>query len=221
MATDNQRLYADPSVVHAWVQGWTIARETAAPVSVAGGYRVDVGWSQQRARYVFAACSEAMRRCAESIVEPWVLLKVCDRPEHARTLLPPRWTIERVGYMLTCSRPMAVRSRSVPGEYSLASNEDAAVPIVRILTTQGQVAAIGRVAVAGNFAIYDRIETHADHRRRGLASAVMAELERAAMVRGATRGVLVGTADGRALYESLGWELHSLYTTAVIREACD
>jgi hypothetical protein len=29
--------------------------------------------------------------------------------------------------------------------------------------------------------------------------------------------VLVATADGRALYTTLGWQMHSLYTTAIVR----
>jgi hypothetical protein len=44
----------------------------------------------------------------------------------------------------------------------------------------------------------------------------MKALEAIARKAGATQGVLVATSDGRALYEALGWQLHSLYTTAVI-----
>lgn len=46
----------------------------------------------------------------------------------------------------------------------------------------------------------------------------MMKLEAIGREKGAVRGVLVATPDGRALYESLGWELHSPYTTAVIPE---
>jgi GNAT superfamily N-acetyltransferase len=86
----------------------------------------------------------------------------------------------------------------------------------QVLTANGDVASIGRVAFTGEFAIYDRIETRKDHRRRGLATVVMHTLQRIAFARSRARGVLVATADGRALYEGLGWHLHSLYTTVGI-----
>jgi GNAT superfamily N-acetyltransferase len=88
--------------------------------------------------------------------------------------------------------------------------------VVRALAQSGELAAIGRIVRIGEFAIFDRIETDATHRRRGLGRAVMKKLEMIAREGGATRGVLVATADGRSLYESMGWELHSLYATATI-----
>src|SRR3546814_2967867 len=60
---------------------------------------------------------------------------------------------------------------------------------------------ICRVVVVDGFAIYDRIETRPEHRGRGLARAVMMKLEAIGREKGAVRGVLVATPDGRALYE--------------------
>ncbi|HKX89506.1 MAG TPA: GNAT family N-acetyltransferase, partial [Sphingopyxis sp.] len=51
--------------------------------------------------------------------------------------------------------------------------------------------------------------TEAQFARRGLGSAIMAELGRLAAHRGATTRLLVATADGKALYERLGWSLRS------------
>ena len=45
--------------------------------------------------------------------------------------------------------------------------------------------------------------------RRGLGSAIMAELDRRALGRGVTECLLVATSDGKALYERLGWTLRS------------
>lgn len=44
---------ADPHIVATWVKGWTLARETAPPRPYRDGFWVDVGWPQQKARYVF------------------------------------------------------------------------------------------------------------------------------------------------------------------------
>src|SRR3546814_7066017 len=87
-----------------------------------------------------------------------------------------------------------------------------AISGVRAFDPAGNEATIGRVVVVDGFAIYDRIETRPEHRGRGLARAVMMKLEAIGREKGAVRGVLVATPDGRALYEGLGWELHSPYT---------
>jgi GNAT superfamily N-acetyltransferase len=210
---------ADPRVVKAWITGWALARETAPPVPDSGGFSVDVGWPRQRVRYVFPALDEGMRRIAERVSEPWILLKVCAPPDAVRACLPPRWMIERLGYMMTrdASAPPH-RAPRVDG-YTLELDATGPVSIATVLDARGDVAAGGRLAQVGEFAIYDRIHTHADHRRRGLGRAVMTALEAAARSHGAVRGVLVATAEGRALYEALGWRLHSLYTTAVIPAA--
>ena len=49
------------------------------------------------------------------------------------------------------------------------------------------------------------IETAAQHRRRGLGGLMMTLLAEAAVDLGATRGLLMASTQGRALYTSLGW----------------
>lgn len=105
---------------------------------------------------------------------------------------------------------------ALPDGYLLDADESAPVPTVRIFARTGELAAIGRVVTVDGWAIYDRIETQPDHRRRGLARIVMAALDGIAGSRNAGRGVLVATAAGRQLYEKIGWTLLSLYITAVI-----
>jgi GNAT superfamily N-acetyltransferase len=216
MSRDAPHLDADPQVVEAWVKGWTLARETPPPVRDRGGFRVDVGWPEQRVRYVFPRLAEGLQHLANTVVDPWVFLKVCAPPETLRALLPPRWVIRPLGFMMVCSGPMCADETTLPEGYTLDLTEDLPVPIARVLTANGEVAAIGRAAMAWDFVIYDRVETHVDHRRRGLGRTVMKALERIGRTRGKTQGVLVATEDGRGLYESLGWRTHSLYTTTVI-----
>lgn len=69
----------------------------------------------------------------------------------------------------------------------------------------GETAASGWAAVAGTDVVADRIETAEQHRRKGLGSAVMSVLASEAVGLGAKHGILVATAAGRALYETLGW----------------
>jgi hypothetical protein len=45
----------------------------------------------------------------------------------------------------------------------------------------------------------------------------MGVLERNAMAEMAETAILVATEDGRALYNALGWALHSPYTSAAIK----
>jgi GNAT superfamily N-acetyltransferase len=216
MENDDHHSQADPSVVQAWIRGWTLARETPPPVPHADGWRVDIGWPQQRVRYVFSRCSKALQSLADTIVEPWIFLKVCAAPEVMQMLLPPRWIIQPLGFMMIYTVQGWEQDVSLANAYTLNLSEAPSVTVAKVLTADGEIASIGRVVFVDDFAIYDRIETHNDRRRRGLASAVMNRLQSVALARGNTRGVLVATADGRALYETLGWRLHSLYTTAVI-----
>jgi GNAT superfamily N-acetyltransferase len=215
MPVGNQQFPVSPQLLQCWLTGWTLARETSPPAPDSGGFRVDVGWPHQRVRYVFPAVSAGYRRLARAIVEPWIHLKVCADVNEVREQLPPRWAVQPPGFMMTSDGVRSAPS-DLPAGYSFDVNSDRSVPIVRVVTTDGETVSIGRVATVDGFAIFDRIETAAAHRRRGLASAVMGRLTQIAGTRGATRGVLVATAEGKSLYKSLGWQLCSPYTTAVI-----
>lgn len=72
---------------------------------------------------------------------------------------------------------------------------------------EAQVAARGRVAVVGSYAILDRIFTSPDCRRQGLGTFVTRALIAIALEQDVEEGLLVATGDGRELYEYLGWTL--------------
>lgn len=213
---DDQLYQADPHIVAAWANGWSIAREVSLPVPDSGAFRIEVGLPDHVRRYIFPAPTPAVRHLAETISEPYIFLKVCAPPDVVRTLLPPGWIIQPLAYMMTCFGAMAPVNTVLQEGYVLDIRDNIPVPVVSILTTQGEVAAIGRIAFAGDYAIYDRIETHESHRRRKLGSVIMKTLEAIGAARGINKGLLVATREGRALYETLGWQLHSLYTTAEI-----
>ncbi|WP_330240608.1 GNAT family N-acetyltransferase [Streptomyces sp. NBC_00525] len=75
-------------------------------------------------------------------------------------------------------------------------------------------AAIGRCVVDGRWAGFMAVEVAPEHRRRGLATAVMTALARQAMDEGASAAWLQVEADNegaRALYEGMGFAVHHLY----------
>jgi ribosomal protein S18 acetylase RimI-like enzyme len=78
----------------------------------------------------------------------------------------------------------------------------------------GQTIAVGRVAVAGEWAGLTAVEVHPDHRRRGLATAITAVLAAAAAARGVT-GIYLQVEDGnlpaRGLYRRAGFTSHHGY----------
>jgi hypothetical protein len=203
-------------VVEAWTKGWAIARGLPAPVKINSYFKIDVNWADQRRRYVFPHLNGEFRDLAKTITEPWIFLKACAPPEAVMAMLPTCWALQPQGYMMTCHRPMTIRKAILPPGYTLDLTERASVLIASIYSASGDVAAMGRLVFVDGYAIYDRIETHFEHRRRGLASIIMLALELKMHERKITKSILVATSEGKVLYETLGWELYSVYTTAVI-----
>lgn len=76
------------------------------------------------------------------------------------------------------------------------------------------VLAVGRCVVDGRWAGFTATEVAPDHRRQGLATAVTAELARAALAEGASAAYLEVESDNtpaRALYDRLGFADHHHY----------
>lgn len=69
-----------------------------------------------------------------------------------------------------------------------------------------RVAAEGTMGILGEDATFDAVETTPAFQRRGFGRHVMATLTAYALDSGARRGVLAASAQGRRLYESLGWD---------------
>ncbi|MBT2448055.1 GNAT family N-acetyltransferase [Streptomyces sp. ISL-43] len=85
-------------------------------------------------------------------------------------------------------------------------------PSVWFAVLPGQ--AIGRVVVDGRWAGFAAVEVDPEHRRRGLATAVMAALARRALEEGASAAWLqveTDNAGARALYDGMGFSAHHSY----------
>ncbi|MEU0881634.1 GNAT family N-acetyltransferase [Lentzea sp. NPDC005914] len=194
-------------IITDWVRGWALSRGTPDPVTEHDGYRIDVGLPHHRVRYVLPDPRDAAPRAA-GLTEPGTWLKICGTPVG----LCSRWTIGAPEYLMSIElKPQ--QPITPPNHYAVELHSSGDVHDVVVLAG-GEVAAKGRVAVCGDAAVIDMVETDPAHRRRGLGSVVMSELSRAASDRGAVRGVLVATEAGRVLYEKLGWSVESPITAA-------
>lgn len=69
-----------------------------------------------------------------------------------------------------------------------------------------RIAAEGTIGILDTEATFDAVETTPAFQRRGLGRHVMATLTAHALEAGARQGVLAASAEGRLLYESLGWD---------------
>lgn len=200
-----------PGLIRCWAAGYALSRDLPPPDEEPWGLRLDVGLPHQRARHVLPDADEVtVRKVAQHIEdagEPCVWIKTGLPNATVAALLGPDWTPNDPGYLM--STP--VRSREPapppPAGYTAVQGSQHGVTRIRLLTPDGTEAASGQVALGrgATVAVVDRIETHPDHRRRGLGSVVVRTLTAAAASAGAGHAVLSASPEGRALYTALGW----------------
>jgi len=214
-------LVADPDLIARWAGAWAISRGAATPVARNGGLYIHVDQPDQVGRYLFARLdADAIRPLAASIDRPLLYLKVCAPADDVRPLLPPRWEIATPGYMMTA--PLSVmldRPPAIPAEFEIRITSDNSITFAHILDASGEEAARGRTVAVDGLIVFDRIRTADHYQRRGLGSAVMRALAADARQSGVKEAMLCATPAGRELYTSLGWSLHSDYTTASLPPA--
>jgi GNAT superfamily N-acetyltransferase len=205
---------ADPALVWGWLAGRSLARGLPQPVPDRGGMRVDTGSPDEVRRHVFAGPEPGLAELAASIHAGRIFLKMCGPAEQLRALAPPRWQLQPGAYLMTHAGP--ADAAPVPADgYRLELERGKGVFAARIHARDGSVAASGHAAEHGGYFVFDRIATHAAHRRRGLGRTIMSALGAMQQARQARR-VLVATEEGRALYEALGWKVVTAYSTVVI-----
>jgi len=207
----------DKAMVEQWLRCWSLSRQLPMPVAYRSGFKVDVGYPEQQARYVFPRLNRDFSDLAHALNDPFIYLKVCAPPAKLAGLLPPRWQLQPQGYMMHCPGLMKTKTAKLPETYTLTTQHYGETYKLDILYREdGEVAASGRVVLGDGLAVYDRIYTAIGHRRKGLAMLLMRELEQVALAYGRKANCLVATEEGRLLYERLGWQLYSLYTSVVI-----
>ena len=206
--------HVDPALLWGWLAGRSLARGLPRPVPDHGGMRVDTASPEEVRRYVFAGPDPRLAELAASIRTSRVFIKMCGSGEQLLALVPARWRLQPGGYFMTQAGMDGEPRMPGPG-YRLEVAERDGVYMARIHAGDGSVAASGYAVEHDGCFVFDRIDTHAAHRRRGLGRAIMSALGGMQQSHQANR-VLVATEEGRALYEALGWKVVTAYSTVVI-----
>lgn len=191
-----------------WVDGWVVSRGTSSPVPTPWGLRVQVGAPNQYARYVMLEAHErTVRDLVDRVRTPSVWIKAFVEPEVIKPWLTPDWHEDAPGWLMATD--LSTERVSVPEGYSVASVWRDGVIRVIVSSADGSIAAKGQVGIAGDRGVVDQVSTEPAHQRRGLGSVVLRSLANLAIEAGAGTGILGATVEGRALYENLGWKVHT------------
>ena len=202
--------------IQKWLSAWALSRELPLPVKFKSGYKVDVGYEKQKARYVFAELNDDFIQLTKTISETWVFLKVCASPEKVLNKISGKWVLQPQGYLMSCTSPMNIPQTSLPDDYIVEFENYNSTHLIKIMTKDRNLASTGRVIILEDVAVYDRISTEENHKRKGLATYLIAGLEQIAISKNVYKNLLVATEQGKLLYQSLGWKVCSFYTSVVI-----
>ncbi|MEH1098326.1 GNAT family N-acetyltransferase [Micromonospora sp. CPCC 205561] len=200
-----------------WQRGWGVARALPLAEDVGGALRVRCMQPGRDIEYVALDADEdpaSLGTLAELVAGEdavtWLTVPTTD-PARASSALAAAGLIVLKHSELLMTADLRGHPRSVPvAPYRLLTQVDAhggdSVVTATVWHESDEVGARGTMGVAGTDAVADRIETMPAHRRKGLATAVMGALARAAIEEGVERGVLIASEDGRRLYKTLGWQ---------------
>lgn len=203
--------HADNELLQTWITGWTRCR---------GYERHDDGRStsvlltdqqDQTEHFLFEPTTEQFLDLAtDTRGDPTrVLTVVTNRMRELIDAAHPlgmRVTDRQQALMSVDMSGQDVEDPRPPGDdYTLEHARDGGCRRV-LVRSRGELAARGSVAAVGDYAVYDRIITEENFRRRGLGSFVMRALTAGVLEDDVTTGLLMASADGRALYAFLGWE---------------
>lgn len=196
-----------------WQRGWGVARDLPLADDVGGVLRVR---SMQHGRDVeyFAADADDAERLSGLVLREdsvtWLTVPAADPSRTAAALEAAGLILLKRADQLMTIDLQAQPLTTPPEPYRLHTRVSPGADGVAITTVvrheSGEVAARGTMGLIGADAVADRIETMRAHRRRGLGGAVMSELARSAMDRGASTGILVASQEGQPLYATLGWQ---------------
>lgn len=203
-------------LLEGWLSARSMARGVPAPVRDRGGWRIDTASAVERCRYVFLEADAAFGAAAHAIDTPRVFLKACAPAGDILAIVPQRWRLQSVAWMMLQDPPIDDPVPQLPPGYALDVTANGGVLSAVILDADGMLAASGYGASSGDVFCYDRIVTQPTQYRRGLGRAIMYALGRHAGA--GTRRILAATDAGRALYETLGWQVVAPYGTIEIAQ---
>lgn len=193
-----------------WAFGYCAARGYGPPVAATTPPALwfEAGKPDQTGRFILGdAPCEAAAAAFAAVDAPHVYVDIAAPREAILPHVPSRWQARDPMWLMAAGtgRPAA---RPTP-DFAIEVDESPHRFEAVARHVNGSLAARGVLGIHGTTAVYDQIVTEAQFGRRGLGSAIMAELGGRAARRGVTECLLVATADGKALYERLGWTLRS------------
>jgi ribosomal protein S18 acetylase RimI-like enzyme len=212
----NRRVEDREELVRRWQAGWSLSRGWTTVEDDDGILIIRAGDQGRAMEYVVldsddkpdrvVRAAELARSAGRGPEAVYLTLATSDREERVRQLEDLGLEVDRELDWLMTIQLWEQPALTLHERYTLMSELDSDVIITRA-TLHGAVVSSGRMAVIGEDAVADRLETDPAHRRRGLGSAVMAAMVEAAMAQGARRGILIASADGLRLYRRLGWKV--------------
>lgn len=205
------------ALLSTWAHGWALSRGTPAPIPLAGfGFRVDIDEPGHLVRYLSTGRDgDALRALTQTLVEPGTWLKALAPHSLIRPLLEEKWSVQPPEYFMRLTFPEPATIDLQDG-YRLDLKSEDQTLVATVQASNGERAASGRMAIHDGTAVFDQIRTRPEHRRRGLGRAVMQALQHEAIARRVSRGLLLASEAGHALYLTLGWQDQASATAAVI-----
>jgi GNAT superfamily N-acetyltransferase len=191
-----------------WAFGYCAAREYArpTPATLASALWLDVGKADQAGRFILGNASGEVVAAAFAAVEaPHIYVDIAAPRAAILPHIPPRWQLRDAMWLMANGFEIAPTRPTPDFKIEIDESDNRFEVVAR--HADESLAARGVIGIHGSTAVYDQIVTEPQFGRRGLGSAIMAELGRLAADCGVTDCLLVATADGKALYERLGWKL--------------
>ncbi len=204
-----------------WAFGYCAARGYAPPVaaSMPSALWFDAGKPDQVGRFIIENASGEAAAAAYSMVDaPRIYVDIAAPRDAILPHVPPGWQPRDPMWLMATGADMPP-ARPIP-DFTIEVDEGTHRFEAIARDADDSLAARGVLGLHGNTAVYDQIVTEPQFGRRGLGSAIMAELGRLAVRRGVTDCLLVATSDGKALYERLGWTLRSDIVSVISPPAC-
>ena len=195
-------------LVDTWIDGFATSR--SVPVRRRDGVtEVEVGGTERRLELVLVEPdTHLLRETLGRLVgtsDVWSTIFTREAAAHVELPAGVRVVLAEEVLMTVDLVTVGLPSAAAPPSWELDLTASGERVAVRLLDGD-RVAARGQLGLVGTDAIFDRIGTEPDYRRRGLATVVMDALAAWAVSRGARRGILAASVEGQALYRRLGWD---------------
>lgn len=192
-----------------WIATWTAMRQLRS-TELAGWPLVHVGSVTRRTELICVDPGvEAFRSLLPHVAgdsEAMLTVVGHDLSAHRAMALPRDVRVDRDDETLMTTAVTAVPVPELPAD--LVATWEIAPGLVHYRVEDGaRVVSEAAMGLHDQWVTFDSVETARSHQRRGLGRHVMLALLARAHAHGARHGVLAASADGRGLYEALGWSV--------------